>query len=135
VIYAIANDPSVRAHSFNSDPIPYEDHARWFAAAMNDPERACFLVEHGPDTVGYVRFDGDEISIALAPHARGRGLGVSAIRAAIDASGKPHVIAYVLEGNEASVRTFERAGFKRTAEEVRRGRMAYRFEYDDADAG
>lgn len=30
LVYILSNDPLVRANSFNSEPIVYENHVRWF---------------------------------------------------------------------------------------------------------
>lgn len=30
LVYILSNDPLVRANSFNSEPIVYENHLKWF---------------------------------------------------------------------------------------------------------
>lgn len=40
-----ANDPVVRSVSFRSEPIAWEDHSRWFAGKLTDPQAALFIAE------------------------------------------------------------------------------------------
>src|SRR5215210_257430 len=79
-IWSWRNDSIARAASYNSDLIPYEDHVRWFSSRLEDG-RTKFLIavdRHGTN-IGAVRLDlrsnTAEISIALAPEARGQGYG------------------------------------------------------------
>jgi RimJ/RimL family protein N-acetyltransferase len=59
-----------------------------------------------------------EVNINLAPHVRGRGLGTSALRKALSyahgALSVRRVTARVKAANAASLRAFEKAGFRRT---------------------
>jgi len=114
------NEPSARRMFFNGDPIPLEAHRRWLAAKLGDPAlRLLIVVDGAGEAVGYVRCEarGDvgEVSIALAPAARGKGYGTAALREAaarLFAEGTLRALrAYVLPHNAASVRAFERAGF------------------------
>lgn len=119
-VWAWRNDPTARAWFFNADDLPYETHVRWFTAALRDPSVRIFIV-HDAETgdVGYVRcrIEGNvaDVSIGLAPAARGRGYGTSALQRAADRLFSEGVVrglrALVLPGNGASVRAFERAGF------------------------
>lgn len=36
LIYNLSNDPLVRANSFISEPIIYENHVKWFNKVIND---------------------------------------------------------------------------------------------------
>ena len=65
-----------------------------------------------------------EIGYGLAPSARGRGLGVEAVRQLVEwvaSQGASSVRAEVLPGNEASLRLLSRLGFQR--EEERAGHI------------
>ena len=36
LIYNLSKDPLVRSNSFNSEPIIYENHVKWFNKVIND---------------------------------------------------------------------------------------------------
>jgi L-amino acid N-acyltransferase YncA len=119
-LWELRNEETVRGVSFSSEPIPFDGHQRWLAARLADATVPIFMV-NTPDAeaAGYVRFDavGDElqVSIALAPEARGRGLGSAALRAAVGAlrAGGLHrpLVALVRGDNPRSLGAFLRAGF------------------------
>ncbi len=121
LLLAWANDPATRAASRVHDPITAADHHRWLERRLATPEDArIWIGERDGIPIGVVRFDrrardSVEVSITVAPEARGRGLarplleaGVSAAR---DAFGPVTILADILPGNEASVRLFTAAGF------------------------
>ena len=117
-VWECRNDPAARAVSRSVEPIPLADHLAWFTARLERSETRFLIVEAAGEPAGYVRFErGDvetEISIALAPKARGRGVGSQAIRAAPEAEAEQHtapIAAYVKEDNTASLAAFRRAGF------------------------
>lgn len=43
LIYNLSNDPLVRINSFNSEPIIYENHVKWFNKVINDSNILFFL--------------------------------------------------------------------------------------------
>ena len=119
-VWTWRNEPTARAWSINSEPLPYATHVAWFTAALADPSVRMFIVHDAADgDVGYVRcrIEGDvaDMSIGLAPAARGRGYGASALQCAAEqlfaGAGVRGLRALVRPGNTASVRAFERAGF------------------------
>ena len=119
-----ANDPVTRQASFNTEPIAWETHVAWLQRRLNDEQCAFYIAEDGTQAVGTVRFDlreaaVAEISLSLAPSARGRGLGPKLIRmgtfAVLDEGFCDEVRGRVKHTNTPSLRAFERAGFgKRT---------------------
>src|SRR5438128_1425001 len=117
-LWEIRNEESVRVVSLDTAPIPFERHERWLAARLTATSAPIFIVG-APDDVGYVRFDAApgelQVSIALAPHVRGRGLGPAALRAAMTAldvgGGHEPVVALVRRDNAPSLAAFARAGF------------------------
>ena len=117
-----ANDPGTRAASRSHEPIPPADHQRWLVRRLATPDDArIWIGESDGLPIGVVRFerrgpDRVEVSITVAPDARGRGLarplleeGIVAARAVF---GRVTILADVLPGNEASMRLFGAAGFK-----------------------
>lgn len=120
-IWTWRNDPVTRAVSVHTEEIPWDGHQRWFAAVLADPDRHLLVGSVGDEPVGVVRFDRLtepgrwEVSINLAPAARGRGLAVPLLDAGrgwlrTRESGA-EVVALVRDDNEASLRTFLRAGY------------------------
>jgi sialic acid synthase SpsE/RimJ/RimL family protein N-acetyltransferase len=114
------NEESAREASFDSEPVPFERHERWYRDRLADPD-TLFYVVVAPDErpVGYVRFalaGGEaEISVALDASTRGRGYGTAAIRhgceAVLGGGRAERVVAHVKRGNELSRSAFLRAGF------------------------
>jgi len=137
--FRLTNDPSVRARSFGTAPIPLDEHRRWFSgriAAAGSPFYAVRVPGRG--FIGQIRLDPDAseagrwtVSLALDPAAQGHGLGRLVIRAALRKAlrgGGPHrVDAWVVRGNPASERSFLGAGFQEAGEETIRGKRARRF--------
>lgn len=114
------NEPAARAASFSSDEVPWEVHKRWFAARVDSSATHIWIAaEPSGQEIGYVRFDLDgceaEVSVALDPSQRGRGLGRSVIRAAcvreMQECALRRVRARIKSGNEASLIAFRSAGF------------------------
>jgi len=118
--WAWRNDESARAASFSPEPVPFDQHERWYRERLADPHTLLHVVV-GPDAqpVGYVRFalaGGEaEISIALDASTRGRGYGTAAIDRGCEALLRgglaDRIVARVKLGNEISRRAFLRAGF------------------------
>jgi UDP-2,4-diacetamido-2,4,6-trideoxy-beta-L-altropyranose hydrolase len=122
-----ANDPQVRAASFSSVPITLEEHNKWFAIKMNDPESIILIAENGAGTaVGQFRVDWrseqeGEIDVSLSPEFRGTGLGRALIQAgvsAVFANRGQHLHAFVKSDNQPSRRAFEHSGFDNLGEEI-----------------
>jgi RimJ/RimL family protein N-acetyltransferase len=119
-LLAWRNDPTARTASFTSAEISPEVHHAWFLRKLGDPDCALLIIEEDDRPVGQVRLDRvdddlAEISIALAPFARGRGIG----RAALEFStakawgllGITTLKATVKPDNRASLAAFRAAGF------------------------
>jgi RimJ/RimL family protein N-acetyltransferase len=123
LLWEWANDPDVRASSFESEPIPWEEHVTWFRAKRADPNCYMYIILDQDDRpIGQVRFDIQSgsnaeavISIGIARDQRGRGYGVEALRLAcghfLKATGTKPIVAYIKLQNMASIRAFEKAGF------------------------
>src|SRR5436305_1500377 len=79
------NEASVRAASFDTAEISREQHHVWFARMLSDPNCTLFIIEEDGSPIGQVRLDRAgpdvaEVSIALDPDARGKGIGREALR-------------------------------------------------------
>jgi UDP-2,4-diacetamido-2,4,6-trideoxy-beta-L-altropyranose hydrolase len=115
-----ANDAAVRAASFSTQPIPWEDHVQWFRKKLADPR--CLFFMAGDETgqpIGQVRCDmsreGGVLSISLAAPFRGQGYGQALLQLAAQevfaVTDTAYLHAYVKPDNESSARAFRAAGF------------------------
>jgi UDP-2,4-diacetamido-2,4,6-trideoxy-beta-L-altropyranose hydrolase len=136
LLWEWANDPDVRAVSFSTEPIPWEQHVTWFKAKLADPNAVLYLATDTENVpVGQVRYQITQpdavVSIDLAAGYRGRGLGGMALAMATeDLFGTTEVAtvhAYVKPDNEPSIKLFNSAKFIRRAVESVRGRPAVHF--------
>jgi UDP-2,4-diacetamido-2,4,6-trideoxy-beta-L-altropyranose hydrolase len=122
LVFGWTNDPVVRAASFSSEPVAWEDHCRWYERRMSDAGTLLLIAHDCNGTpVGQVRFQAESaestVSISLGAAGRGRGMAAGIIdvgtsilfaeRAEVDV-----VHAYIRQGNEASVKAFVKADFQ-----------------------
>jgi UDP-2,4-diacetamido-2,4,6-trideoxy-beta-L-altropyranose hydrolase len=116
-----ANDPVARSHSFNTDPIPWEEHQVWFHERLNDQDSCIYLAEL-PDgeSVGTIRFqamaDHAVVSVTIDGDFRGLGFGAEVIRRGCLQYRGSHsdlpIRALIKPDNPASKLAFTKAGFK-----------------------
>ncbi len=134
LIFDWANDPGVRAVSFSSEPIAWENHLTWFTAKLSDANYRIWVAEDAAGTpVGQVRFqiDGEAatISISLDAGQRGKNRGSlliwAACRKIFAESALKEVLAYIKPDNQASIRAFEKAGFADWDEATVKGAAAW----------
>ena len=132
LLWAWANEPAVRAASFCADLIPWESHQRWLAARLANAEVHILIAEHAGEPVGVARFEpsdvGLTISVAVAAAARGRGWGTQIIAGSTAqvaaATGTSRIDAFIKPANLASLRAFERAGYREVEPAVVAGQPA-----------
>jgi RimJ/RimL family protein N-acetyltransferase len=115
-----ANDTDTRRQSFNSAPISLETHKAWFARKLADANALLLIFNNeAEEPVGQVRFERtiDEviIGVSIDAHFRGQGLASELIKQGCTACRKQWgditIHAYIKPDNQASVRSFEKAGF------------------------
>lgn len=122
VVWQWNNDPTARAVSIQQDPIPWPSHQLWFARAIADPDQRLWVIEQLGAPCGIVRVRRDAaaaegtVSIALAESARGKGVGVAALRQTAtryyDETGDRRLLAWIAPDNAASLAAFARAGYQ-----------------------
>lgn len=139
LLWEWANDPVVRAASFSSKLIPWEEHVRWFRTKLCCP--SCyyyiFLSEEGVP-VGQVRFDisGDEAesNVSIASNLRGHGYGADSIRIAskrlFQETAVSRIYAHIKPSSNASICAFRRAGYKMAKTKVVKGHKALQMVLD-----
>jgi len=122
LLWEWVNDPLVRAASFSTEPVSWDNHVSWFRAKLADHKSAQYVVETGSRPVGQVRFqiqgDSAAVSVSLDSEFRGKGLGAVAVAMATEDLFRTTPViradAFVKPGNTASLRLFNRAGFAQT---------------------
>lgn len=134
-----ANDPLTRAASFHPRPIAAETHRAWLARLLESGAGRLWIGMIDDRAIGQVRFDptgtpppsGEarppatvEVSISVAPEARGRGCGRALLAAGLAEArrhGARRFVAYVRPENAVSVALFRGAGFRLAGRGERHG--------------
>jgi len=128
-----ANDPDVRAVSFSLEPISWEKHVEWFQLKLNEPNCVFQIATTGREIpAGQIRYDldGDHavVSISLDREFRGKGYGSLLIwhsaQELFHTMPVTTIHAYVKQGNEASVRAFQKAGYRKLGQTTIRDQEA-----------
>jgi UDP-2,4-diacetamido-2,4,6-trideoxy-beta-L-altropyranose hydrolase len=125
-VWEINNDPVARQNAVNHDPIPLQDHLKWFEASLVNENRFLWVLEDDSHVHGVVRADFNQddarISIAVAAKSRGQGVGGRLLSAAVERLEKMGscrtISAIIRPKNTASVRVFEKAGFQFQRDEI-----------------
>lgn len=120
LVWEWANDPEVREASFSTEPIPWEEHVKWFESKLNDPRCLFYIAENIDSTpIGQVRFEIKEreatVSVSLDRAIRSKGYGSALIREAtkkiFENTAVETIKAYIKTINEPSLWAFKKAGF------------------------
>jgi RimJ/RimL family protein N-acetyltransferase len=110
------NDPLTRRQSRTTSPIVWAEHVRWLTAALGEKGRTHRIGERDGAAVGVIGFQslegGSEVSIMVAPEARGTGVGRSMLNAALAQTDGLPIYASVRTDNDASRKLFASCGFK-----------------------
>jgi UDP-2,4-diacetamido-2,4,6-trideoxy-beta-L-altropyranose hydrolase len=134
LVWEWANDPNVRAVSFSSEPILWEQHLKWFQSKLNDPGCVFYIAFNEEDApIGQVRYDVNDgeaiVSISLSSTFRGKGYGNEMIELSSQKLFKVleanSIHSYIKMGNEASVKMFLEAGFKKMGMEMTHGEPVF----------
>jgi UDP-2,4-diacetamido-2,4,6-trideoxy-beta-L-altropyranose hydrolase len=137
LLWEWANDPVVRASSFSSEPIPWDDHVAWFRGKLTD--RDCHIlvaVDAAAVPAGQIRFDkrgAGDADVDITVDGRLRGLGYASRLIDLGANwafaewGLMRLNAFVRPENVASAKAFEGSGFKRMETVTVKGQIATRY--------
>jgi RimJ/RimL family protein N-acetyltransferase len=126
LLFKWANDKAVRCNAFNSTPIPYENHVKWFNKVMSDNTVLQLIMCDEDKPVGQIRLNIEDgkayIDYSISNDKRGQGLGVEMIKLLrVNVAGVhcpfKSLIGQVKYDNTASAKTFEKCGFSRTYKE------------------
>ncbi|HEY1170952.1 MAG TPA: UDP-2,4-diacetamido-2,4,6-trideoxy-beta-L-altropyranose hydrolase [Verrucomicrobiae bacterium] len=133
LIFDWANDAGVRAVSFASEPIAWENHLTWFEGKLSDANYRIWVAEDSTGAaIGQVRFQIEggtaTISISLDAAQRGKNRGSlliwTACKKLFAETDVKEVLAYIKPDNQASVRAFEKVEFQPKEEATVKGLRA-----------
>jgi RimJ/RimL family protein N-acetyltransferase len=115
-----ANDEITRANSYNKELISYESHVGWFLKKVQSPDCFMYVFLNDDNPVGQVRIDKSEsgdalIGISVDINHRGKGYAPDMLMIASDdflqKNPDGRITAYVFIANEASYKSFLKAGY------------------------
>lgn len=138
-IWQWANESTTRQASFQSNPIPWEEHVQWFQQKLADEHSEFWLAIDAQDCpIGQVRFDPVspevfQISLSVDPDYRNQGLGVEILKMAVlQIFQNPTILAisaWIKPENLASIRTFEMVQFSKIGTEYNNGYPALHYQF------
>lgn len=114
------NEETTRKASFNTEPLVYEEHLRWYQQKLSDTNVRFLVAVIAKDRdAGYVRLDitGDaaEIHLSMDKQHRGKGIGSVLIKAVSALAATElevrHLVSYIKADNAIAQAAFQRAGF------------------------
>jgi len=122
-IWRWRNHPEVRKVCYETEPILYKEHQKWFSDKIIDANVDFFIVENeNKQKIGQVRFEKKSkntvyINVNLNPNFFGKGLGSKIIKNTTGYfinkySGVGNIIAEILDSNIVSQKAFKKAGYK-----------------------
>lgn len=125
--YSWVNNPSIRKHSFHKESVALKDHAVWFFNTLENSEREYYILEINGVPAGSIRFDFEieklaKINYLLDPNFTGKGLGTFLLKEGVNflmvnRSLVEKVYGLVMPENVASVKIFEKLGYKKVFNE------------------
>jgi UDP-2,4-diacetamido-2,4,6-trideoxy-beta-L-altropyranose hydrolase len=133
LLWEWANDPTVRDCSFLSRPIPFAEHVEWFSRKLADSRCILYLAINGRSVpLGQVRYEckGEDAQVSVSVDCRFRclGYGTKMIRLSAETvfenTDVDTIHALVKPDNEASIRVFEKAGYRRVGTQTVRNQPA-----------
>jgi RimJ/RimL family protein N-acetyltransferase len=116
-----ANDPAVRANSYQSAEIVWEDHEKWFEAASTSTDTIMWLYTIQGTPAAQMRLILEDnkaiINYSVGASFRGRGLSVlllqhSALKLSLEQGHVDCLEGWVKKSNLPSFRAFERCGYR-----------------------
>ena len=118
LIFNWSNDPLVRAQSFYSNAIEFENHENWFKEKLQNDNSLLLINNFGENNIGLVRFEleNDKCTVGILIDEKFRGKGFSSLML-INSSTyyfnrfSTPIFADIKESNTASIRSFEKAGY------------------------
>ncbi|MBU5436664.1 GNAT family N-acetyltransferase [Tissierella sp. MSJ-40] len=116
LIFQWSNDKDVRLNSFNSNPIKYEDHIKWFKDKMKSNDSIMYIFKVCDGKVGLIRLDKLEnntyiINYSIAREHREKGYATILLRLVKEKYKDSFLIGKVKKENIASIKAFIKAEY------------------------
>jgi len=133
-VFDLSNDSVVRASSFQTEPLVWDNHVSWFERAIRDPELLFYLGFDEGEFVGQVRLKAQSeglylLSISLTEPFRARRVGRPFLglvcQKFLSEGHRGHIIAEVRPENTVSLRFFAGLGSEGEAAEDGRRRFVF----------
>ena len=121
LLFQWANDPTTRSQSYNSEPIQFQDHIKWYSSKMAEPNCYIFIFEINGEPVGQIRYQLIKneyvLGYSVNNEHRGKGLGTSVLMRGSMALKKERgndikIVGHVKHENLASVYAFRNCGYE-----------------------
>jgi UDP-2,4-diacetamido-2,4,6-trideoxy-beta-L-altropyranose hydrolase len=140
LVYKWANDKLSRANSYFSEPIALETHKKWFEKKLKDEKSIIYLAEVNGKPAGMVRYDLHEenavVGVLVDDDFRGKGLASVFLRETAHLyfkENKEYILAYIKEDNAPSIKSFEKANYKRLRNELVHGHKSWVYKLEAHD--
>jgi RimJ/RimL family protein N-acetyltransferase len=125
--YLWATNPVVRMYANSKEKIKWEKHKKWFSDKLAHIDCEYYILQDKGKEIGSIRFDINEdgmamISYLIDPSLHGKGYGKIIIEVGIERlrhrkEKVKKVVGLVQQENMASIKIFEKLGFKSTLRE------------------
>lgn len=134
------NSPEARKGSFNSKPVLWGEHKKWFDLKLKSKKTSIYIAEQGVNKAGVIRFEEKRkllaVSINLNPTFFGKGLGskiikIGTIKSLRERPGIRKVIAEIVSDNIASQKAFKKSGYVFTRKLQKNGIGADMYEFKE----
>ncbi|MBL1198519.1 MAG: UDP-2,4-diacetamido-2,4,6-trideoxy-beta-L-altropyranose hydrolase [Nostoc sp. GBBB01] len=121
LLWEWSNAPEVRAVSFSSKPILWEDHIQWFKSKLINPNCIFYIaINNNNIPIGQIRYDIENyeatVSISIDPKFRNQGYGSRLIKLGCKQLFSnfdiTRINAYIKPNNQVSIKAFFKAGFQ-----------------------
>lgn len=117
LLFQWLNDSEVRKNSFSQEIVKLENHIKWFQSKLKDDKNNIFIVMKDKIEVGQIRVEIDNdvgtISYSIDSNYRGQGIGTEILNLIKLEFEDIKLIGYVKKDNIASIKVFEKAGYKK----------------------
>lgn len=144
LLWEWANAPSVRANSFHTETIPFDEHVEWLQKKLLSPDTFIQILCLNQVPVAQIRYDrlegnmdSAEIDFSVVSDYRGKGLGLKILTLTTDMAcnklGVNYLRGVVLNSNKASASAFTKAGFKYQGQEQLYGKLCSIYMYTKSE--
>jgi RimJ/RimL family protein N-acetyltransferase len=115
-LWQLWNHPEIIPTKGTGVCTPFLEFAAWLAMRVRKTDDHLLFAMHQGEYIGQVTYDRDWVHIMIHPDYQGKGYGPRAIEETLPMAytkwGEIPIIAGIVEGNERSVKMFEKLGFE-----------------------